>query len=90
MTPQMQARYQEVLDEIIAEEGWPEEAVRITGEELNRWFDAIQADLTAAGHPTDLDAMTDAELGKHFERVEEASLRLFGRPGAPRRPSMVT
>ena len=90
MTPQMQARYEQTLDEIIAEEGWPEDAVRATGEELTHWFDAINEDLEANGHPTELETMTDAELDAHRERVEEASMRLFGRRGAARKPAMAS
>ena len=90
MTPEMQTRYERELDEIIAKEGWPEDAITATGEELTNWFDAINEDLEANGHPTDLETMTDAELDAHWDRVEEASMRLFGRRGAARRPAMAS
>lgn len=90
MTPEMQTRYQTALDEIIAKEGWPEDAVIGTGEELTNWYDAINEDLEANGHPTDLEAMTDAELDAHWDRVEETSMRLFGRRGAARKPALAS
>ena len=90
MTPQLQARYEQALDEIIAKEGWPEEALNVTGEELMNWFDAIRSDLEARGYPTDVESMTDAELEAHWDLVEETSMRLFGRRGAARRPALAS
>lgn len=48
----------------------------VRGDELTEWFQAINEQLEAEGHPTDIDAMTDDELTAHFQRVSEISDRL--------------
>ena len=69
MTPEQHAQYQDRLSAIVAEEGWPEDAMWISGEQMQRTFEEVNATLEANGYPTDTDAMDDDELDAHLQRV---------------------
>ena len=71
MTPKQHAQYKRRLEEIVAEEGWPDDAMWVSGEQMRREFEEINATLEANGYPTDTDAMDDDELDAHMMRVME-------------------
>ena len=57
--------------EIIAEEGWPEGAIFMSGEELSRRYDEVQRVLAERGFPTESDGMTEEELDAFLVRGEQ-------------------
>jgi hypothetical protein len=69
MSADQHALYRARLQEIVAEEGWPDGAQWVSGEQLRRSFDEVQRTLEARGHRTDIDEMDEDELGLHLERV---------------------
>lgn len=71
MTAEQRARYEQRLEEIVAEDGWPEDTRWISGDQLRRDFEEINATLEANGYPTDTDAMDEEELDAHMVRVME-------------------
>ena len=71
MTPEQHEQYERRLEEIVAEEGLPNDAMWVSGEEMRRAFEEIIATLEANGYPTDMDSMDDDEFDAHLLRVME-------------------
>jgi hypothetical protein len=71
MTPAQREIYEERLSEIIAEEGWPDEAVVLDGAEIERRMNHAVASLEAEGWPSDLSRLDAPDRRGLLERIDQ-------------------